>query len=211
MNNDILAIQSKTIGVLLFSAGLIAYAVDLYGEFHHDLLAQISLAAMAVGFVILLIGMINSFFSQVKKKDSIHHDDGTVAAMALIRCMIAMCIADEDLDEREIALIQKIYKQLMNSDMDKETILYAAQEMLEEEDTDIVSELARINDTLYDELRGKILKASLYILAADGEVDEREEEALELIREGLGYSKAKLQRAKDKFFEERGLQSTLKK
>ncbi len=65
-----------------------------------------------------------------------------------------------------------------------------------------------INDALYDGLRMNILKAPLYILTADGNVDAREEEMLEKIRKGLGYSKKKLDRAKEKFLAERNLQSS---
>ena len=166
------------------------------------------MAGLIVGLLIFVSGMLTSFLFQVKKKKSIHHDDGTIAATALIRCMIAICIADEELDEREIKMISKIYKQLMNTEMAEDEILYAAEEMQREETT-IGEELAHINNTLYDDLRTKILKASLYILTADGSVDVREEQMLEEIRKGLKYSKGKLERAKKAFFAERGLKSKL--
>lgn len=206
MKKNTFAVRSKTIGILLFATGMALVVGAHYGGFKTHMVTLVLYATMLVGLVMFFAGMANSFFSQVKKQTSIHHDDGTVAAMALIRCMIAICIADDHLDEREIKMIAKIYKQLMGNEMDEETIVNAAEDMQREE-TDITSELASINNTLYDELRTKILKASLYILAADGIVDKREEDMLEEIRKGLGYSRGKLQRAKEKFLSERGLLS----
>ncbi len=208
MTKHTFAVHSKTLGILVaVLAGFTLLTLHYMGV-TAAIAQQVAMAGLIVGLLIFVSGMLTSFLFQVKKKKSIHHDDGTIAATALIRCMIAICIADEELDEREIKMISKIYKQLMNTEMAEDEILYAAEEMQREETT-IGEELAHINNTLYDDLRTKILKASLYILTADGSVDVREEQMLEEIRKGLKYSKGKLERAKKAFFAERGLKSKL--
>jgi len=208
MSKHTFAVHSKTLGILLAVIASLILVGTHYAKIESAMLQQISTAAIIMGLLIFVLGIITSFLFQVKKKKSIHHDDGTIAATALIRCMIAICIADDNLDDREIKMICKIYKQLMGTEMDKDEIIQAAEEMQHQEAT-IGEELAHINDTLYDDLRTKILKASLYILTADGSVDIREEQMLEEIRQGLKYSKGKLERAKKAFFAERGLESQL--
>lgn len=206
MPKNTFSVRTKTIGILVTAPAIVGVLAIQFFHIEHELLQLIVYSALVVGLCIFITGIMGAVTFAAKSNKSIHQQDAAVAASALMRCMIAVCASDNDLDDREINMIIKIYKQLMDSEITADDIRQAASQMQASE-IDIEEELSQISGTLYTDLKGKILKASLYILAADGQVDPREEEVLEKIRKGLGYSKGKLERAKAAFFEEHGLHS----
>ncbi len=167
--------MSKTIGAILALLGIIGFIVGLGG------------------LVVLL-----------KPPKGLHREDGAALAMALIRAMLAICIADGDVEEPEIQMIGKIYKQLTGSAISQQTIRDTADDMLANRNP-IGDEMLSLKDALSMEMKLKVAKAAVYILAADGEMEAQEETILEEIRLGLGISAGKLKSIKNEILKSRGI------
>ncbi|GJL84898.1 MAG: hypothetical protein DHS20C02_06730 [Micavibrio sp.] len=198
-----LGANKMMIGLLLCVFGVAIMVAKHYVDIPH-VVTLFAFGAITVGGILFILGLLFSVFVHAKGEKGIHRDDAAVSAMALIRCMIATSIADDHLDDREIKTIAKIYTQLTGSPMNEETIRETADHM-KQEGTDILGELANIKDIMDKDLKTKILKASLFILAADGVVNENEEYILEAIRRGLGISKMKFKGIKTKFLSSKDL------
>ena len=183
-------------GIFLALLGCGLLAGDYFINLEAPLLSLPGYGLLGVGILVFMFGLGHSLFQQIKSDEHIHRDDQTLAASALIRCMVAMSIADDHLDEREIRTIVKIYEQLIGNRIEDDVIRETAQYM-QEEGIDLETELKTIRKSLPSELRRKILKASLYILAADGVMDAGEEKKLDEIRQGLGLSKSLLRSMKN--------------
>lgn len=194
----------KTIALLLGLIGIGLVGLEQFFDMGIPWFEDGGYIFLFLGIMTFIGGLFYSFFYQVKAEKSLHSQDGTIAAMALLRCMIAMSVADGHLDERETAMIAKIYKNLMGSDIDSDTISATATHMIQQK-TDLAHEIKQIKDVLYKDLRYKIVKASLYILAADGEIDAREEERLDLIRKSFGVPKSQFKRMKAEFLKNKDL------
>ncbi|MGH1378681.1 MAG: TerB family tellurite resistance protein [Alphaproteobacteria bacterium] len=156
------------------------------------------------GFIFMMLGFFSLAGGEFGKKDLLHAGDSSAFSVALIRCMVAISIADEHLDDSEITEIARIYKHLLKVETNEETIRNTADEMLEY-GVDIKAELSTTSKTLNKELKEKLITASLLILAADGDMDEGELIMLDDIRLGLGMSLSKLNRIKAKFLSRREL------
>lgn len=195
--------QKMTYGLLLCVVGAAILAGGQYKDLP-EFSNYIGYGVLGVGALLFVLGILFGFVHQATDGRQLHHDDAAVSAMALIRCMIAVSVADGHLDDSEIATTAKIYRQLTGSAMDEQTIRDAADEM-KAQGASVSEELANIKSILNGDLRRKIVKASLFILAADGHMDEKEEEILEDIRKGLGMSSMKFNAMKQKFLESKDL------
>ncbi len=199
-----LGANKMMIGLLLCVFGVLVIVTTHYTSMP-DLVNLIAYGTIAVGGILFVLGLLYSMLHHgTGKKKGVHQDDTAISATALIRCMIATSIADGHLHDNEVTTIAKIYTQLTGSPMDENTIRETADHM-EEEGSDILTELANIKGILDDNLKNKILKASLFILAADGVVEKDEEVILGAIRKGLGISKGKLKSARKKILTAKGL------
>ncbi|MCF8496569.1 MAG: TerB family tellurite resistance protein [Alphaproteobacteria bacterium] len=195
--------RTKTAGIFLCLLGAILMIGAQYAGFQSVLwINGLALGLLAAGGIAFIGGLFHSVIFQIRRETSLHAQDGTVAAMALIRCMVAVSIADGHLDDREVNTIARIYRHLMKSPMEPETIRETARHMIQE-GTDLRAEIHHVRNSLYKDLRRKILKACLHILAADGQIDAREEEMLELIRKGFRLPRKDLRRMKRKFLDSR--------
>jgi len=197
-----LGTKNMTIGLLLCVLGVAVMAASHFTELP-QLILKGAYGAITIGAIQFIIGILHSFVYQATD-EGLHADDAPVSAMALIRCMVAVSIADGHLDESEIEATGKIYNQLTGSTMNEETIRDIAQDM-QDNNSSVPEELSRIKNVLDKDLKHKIIKASLFILAADGRVDEEEEKILEDIRKGLGVSSGKFNTMKEKFLTAKGL------
>ena len=79
-----------------------------------------------------------------------------------------------------------------------------AEEMMAE-GVDVEYELSTLEGALNKESKHKLIVASLYILAADGHMDEDEVAMLEFIREGLKLSRREVEGIKKNFLAKRAL------
>ncbi len=198
-----LGAKNMTLGLLLCVLG-VALLVGAHYAGLEGWGSKIAYAVIVVGGLLFVAGLLHSIIHHFAAPKGVHQDDAAVSAMALIRCMVAISIADDHLDNEEIRTITKIYTQLTGSDMEEDVVREAAEDM-QREGIGISEELAHIKNIIDKGLKGKIVKASLFILAADGVVDQKEEEILEEIRTSLGIPKGKFNAVKEKFLASRGL------
>lgn len=191
-------------GIIIALLGFVMFTLYHFNVIQQDYMMTGAKVLGGIGATLFILGFLMSFKKGVTGEKQIHQQDAAISAVGLMRSMIAVSIADDHLDDSEIAIIQKIYKQLMGTDMSKELIIEAADEM-KTQGIGITEELERIRGTLPPDLKLKIVKASLYILAADGVLDEAEERVMTQIREGLRLPKGKFEKIKKKFLESRQL------
>ena len=156
------------------------------------------------GFIFMMLGFFSLAGGEFGKKDLLHAGDSNAFSVALIRCMVAISIADDHLDDSEITEIARIYAHLLKVDTNEETIRNTAAEM-QEHGVDIQAELKTTSKTLNKELKEKLITASLLILAADGDMDEGELIMLDDIRLGLGMSLGHIDKIKSNFLSKRDL------
>ncbi|MFP4098073.1 MAG: TerB family tellurite resistance protein, partial [Alphaproteobacteria bacterium] len=180
------------IGIKLLSLGMALLVIGLGCIAAHSMemvefsgLPVLGAAITVIGVGIMVAGIFATLGSAVgDHRRGIHAGDGAVFSVGLLRCMLAIIIADKHVDEAEIEQTARVYKHLTGTAMDKDTIRNTANALVEE-GTDINTELQNIAPTLGKNPKKQIVIASLYILAADGHMDERELSVLENIREGL--------------------------
>jgi hypothetical protein len=153
----------------------------------------------AGGFVMLLLAL--------QDPKGVLADDAGASFTALVRCMVAMSIADDDLDKREVKSISRIYEILTGEELEEEFVEEIARAM-QEEKSDIQTELERIRDILTMDLKEKIIKASFYILAADGVVEKEGEQLLEEIRKGIDYPLVRFKVFKQRFLKKQREKAT---
>lgn len=197
---------TKFLGIGFF---LLIVGVALTGTFFsHAVDTPVALVAGSLlalgGFALMALGFMTLAGAEFRPKKGIHNDDANVFTVGLIRCMIAISVADNTLDDSEVAEIAKIYKHLTKADIDPAVIRQTADEMLSGA-IDIVGELDTLQKTLNNELKQKLVIASLYILAADGDMEDGELSMLECIREGLKLPKGQVERIKTDFLAKRDL------
>jgi uncharacterized tellurite resistance protein B-like protein len=190
-------------GILLLVLGITA--VGLY--YAKIMLLPVLLTGGAfvagIGAILMFFGII-SLTGKEYATPGLRAGDVNLFSTGLIRCMVAISIADKVLDDNEIAEIARIHKHLTKNDIAESVIKETAAEMMEQGAT-IQEELKVIRGSLDTTLKQKLIIASLYILAADGDMDESELIMLEHIREGLGIPLKQLERTKKDFLAKRDL------
>ncbi len=186
------------IGMLILVVGVVCAMSQ------NPIAVQAGYLAIVLGAVVMILGFVSLAGGEFGKPDNIHSGDSAVFTVGLIRCMIAISIADGHLDDAEIEEIGKIYKHLTKTTISADVIRKAAAEM-QASGAKIEDELANISPILNKELKRKIIIASLYILAADGEMDEGELIMLDDIRLGLAMPLAQVEKMKDEFLAKRHL------
>ncbi len=132
----------------------------------------------AAGFLMMILAL--------REPAGVHAQDATTTFTALARCMVAMSIADGSLDQKEVRSICKIFETLTGDALDEDYVEDIAVSMHNDK-SNIETELSRVKHILTKDLKEKIIKASFYILAADGVIEKAEEETLDKIRKGLDY------------------------
>ena len=195
---------SKIVIFGLISA-LMGGALFLISHLNQDTAAIVTITGYALiiaGGILFLVGTAMLTLA-LKDPEGVHQYDTAISYIALVRCMVAMSVADGDLDQQETTTISRIYKKLTGEHLNQSFIKEIADTM-KNEGSDIQNELIRVREILTDDLKNKIIKASFFILAADGLMDEKEESLLEEIRKGLDYPALRFIALKKKFIESRG-------
>jgi uncharacterized tellurite resistance protein B-like protein len=190
------------IGTAVFIAGILGiggFILKLFTDLQilnvSIIMAFVGAAYMVFSFVIMAGGAVND---QLRDNKTLHAGDSNVFSVGLLRCMLAITIADDKIMDSEIASLTKIYKHLTGSNVDEETVRYTAEGMLED-GADIKTELETIRPVLNKVLRQQMIIASLYVLAADGDMNDDELIMLDDIREGLGMSMGQCESIKKNF------------
>lgn len=197
---------TKILGMALF---LIVIGLGLMGAYFTQTLVNpiymgAGSAMLALGLGLMIMSILALTGSEVFRKGGLHEGDKNAFSLALLRCMLAISIADDVLDEDEVSEIEKVYKHLTETEIDPQVIRDTAEEM-KFTNTNIAAELEVIVDTIDKHHKDRIIMASLFILAADGDMDERELMMLDDIRLGLKLSLNRVEKVKENFFAKRDL------
>jgi tellurite resistance protein len=99
----------------------------------------------------------------------------------ILMAMVAVAAADRDLDNREIGLIQQIYRDLSGRWLEPEEITAAAGGR----DDGLLAGLAASADVLHEETKEEIIRASYLVLLADERVAKEERKKLHDIAAAL--------------------------
>lgn len=107
--------------------------------------------------------------------------------LAIKRVMAAMIIADGAVDEKEITMIQEIYKKLTGTDLTKEAVEDEIKNV--KSDTQgIAYTLENIASNLNDTGKEMVVRAAFLIATADGEFADEEKKLLAVIGKSLCMS-----------------------
>jgi tellurite resistance protein len=98
------------------------------------------------------------------------------SADLILMAMVAVAAADRDLDEREIRLIQQIYRDLSGRSLKPDEITAAAE--ADGRDGALLAGLAAAADVLDEETKEEIIRASYLVLLADERVVKEERKKL---------------------------------
>lgn len=191
-------------GTLMFIIGLAAAVAFSLKLVPNPEIYTVGIGMAALGLACMLLGLLMIAFKAFAPQKGLEKGDTAAFSVGLIRCMLAISIADDHLDDSEIAQISKIYKHLTGATMDEETIRYTASEMMEY-GSDIQAELQTLSHSLDHNLKDKLIRASLFILTADGEMDEDELITLDDIRLGIGMSLKQLDRIQKDFMKKQNV------
>ncbi len=174
-------------GTFLFVAGMLAIGAYTLKVVPDPNVFAVGAGSALLGVVLMGLGFLTLAGKAVIPQSGIHNADSAAFSIGLIRCMLAISIADDYLDDDEVAQIAKIYKHLTGAAIAEETIRDTAAEM-QQYGINIENELKNVAPSLDNDLKEKLVIASLFILTADGDMDEDEWIMLDDIRLGIGMS-----------------------
>ncbi len=200
-----LGIRVLATGVTLLVLGFIAIGLYQTGSVENPIVMSLGSIGVALGGFMIIFGFFSSALMEFTPKAGIHKGDTAIFSHTLIRSMIAITVADNELEDEEIHAVMRVYKHLTGSNIDEQLVRDTAGEMLES-GIDLISELSNTQGNLDKESKEKIIIASLHILAADGVMDEGEEIFLEEIRNGLRVPKGRFKKLKKDFLKSRKLE-----
>ena len=191
-------------GITLLILGFIAIGAYQTHSVTDPLVMTGGSVALGVGVLLTLLGFLSSVFQEFSPKTGIHRGDTAIFSHTLIRCMIAITVDDNELEDEEVKAVASVFKRVTGSPVGEKIIRETAGEMMES-GVDIISELKNTQSSLDKSSKEKIIIASLYILAADGIMDEGEEMFLEDIRDGLKVPMGRFNKIKKDFLASRNL------
>ncbi|MCB1592245.1 MAG: TerB family tellurite resistance protein [Alphaproteobacteria bacterium] len=196
--------QSTAAGIVFLILGVLAIGLYQAQVVSNPMVMGGGSISLALGGFLLIFGRFGAAFKEYAPPSGIHRGDTAIFSHTLIRCMIAITVADDVLEDDEIKAVRSIYKRVTGSDISAKLVTDTAQGMMDS-GVDIMTELRNTQASLDKESKDKIIIASLYILAADGVMDEGEELFLEDIRDGLKVPLARFNKIKKSFLASRSL------
>lgn len=197
-------IRIMATGIVFLVLGVIAIGLYQAQVTPNPLVMSGGSISLALGGFMVIFGLFSAAFKEFTPREGIHRGNTAIFSHTLIRCMIAITVADNVLEEDEIKAVRSLYKRVTGSEIGDAIVRETAQEMLKG-GVDIITELKNTQSSLDKESKDKIIIASLYILAADGVMDEGEELFLEEIRDGLNVPMGRFNKIKKDFLAARAL------
>lgn len=191
-------------GIALMICGLVVIGAYQTQAITDPLVMTGGSMVLALGALLTVFGFLSSAFQEFTPKTGIHRGDTAIFSHTLIRCMIAITVADNELEDREVKAVASIFKKVTGSAVGEKIIRETAEEMMKS-GVDIISELKNTQASLDKSSKERIIIASLHILAADGVMDEGEEMFLEDIRDGLKVPMGRFNKIKKEFLATRDL------
>lgn len=198
------SIKISAIGLIVLILGVAILFTHFANLTNLEQLMQLGGLLSLCGAALFMIGFVGSVGSEIRATKGLHANDSAVFTIAFLRCMIAISIADNDLDDTEVKEISRIHKHLVGHPLSEEVIRETAKDMMEQ-DFNIIDELGSASKTLNKDIKEKLIIASLYILAADGKMDDDEELMLECIQQGLYMSAGRVRKLKKNFLKKRNI------
>src|SRR5688572_1031373 len=98
-------VQGRTYGLYTAIFGACAMAATYMAGIESEPMNVAFVLVIAFGLIMYFGSMLAALFVQLKPDRSIHQDDTAMAASAIIRCMVAISVADEHLDDQEVRVI----------------------------------------------------------------------------------------------------------
>jgi tellurite resistance protein len=120
------------------------------------------------------------------------HDEPSLRA--ILRAMMATAAADGKVEDSEVESISSIYEQIFGGVPEKDWIRENTEQMLKD-DFDIYKAISDERSVINSDLVPLVFKASYFVAASDGSIDESESEILMKIANALGMSDAEVQGA----------------
>lgn len=108
---------------------------------------------------------------------------------AVKRAMVMVMMADGEIDPGEIETVRGIYQKVTGAALSEESVR-AEIAAAEADPGGIADQLAKLAGTLNDDGKELVLKAALFVAAADGEVQGEEKELIGIIGDSLGMTPA---------------------
>lgn len=125
-------IKISALGIIIAMIGGILFAIEEMAKLNGSL-DTLALIVLIAGCIIFVIGLVVMLFASVIPPEGTHEDDIYAPKIALIRCMVAMSISDNDLDDKEIQKIEQVFASLTDERIDSGMVREIAISMLEEE------------------------------------------------------------------------------
>lgn len=193
-------------GIVILILGVLAIGLYQAQVLPNPLVMGGGSICLALGGFMVIFGLFGAAFMEFTPREGIHRGDTAIFSHTLIRCMIAITVADDVLEDDEVKAVRSLYKRVTGSEIGEAIVRDTAQEMMKS-GVDIIAELKNTQSSLDKESKEKIIIASLYILAADGVMDEGEEMFLEDIRDGLKVPMGRFNKIKKDFLASRQLKT----
>lgn len=197
-------IRIMATGIVFLVLGVIAIGLYQAQVTPSPLVMSGGSICLALGGFMVIFGLFGAAFKEFTPREGIHRGNTAIFSHTLIRCMIAITVADNVLEDDEVKAVRSLYKRVTGSEIGEAIVRETAQEMLKG-GVDIIAELKNTQSSLDKESKEKIIIAALYILAADGVMDEGEEMFLEDIRDGLKVPMGRFNKIKKDFLAARAL------
>lgn len=192
-------------GIALMIFGLLAIGAYQTQSITDPVVMTGGSVVLGLGALMTIFGFLSSAFQEFVPKTGIHRGDTAIFSHTLIRCMIAITVADNELEDREVKAVASIFKKVTGSAVGEKIIRETAEEMMKS-GVDIIAELKNTQASLDKASKEKIIIASLHILAADGVMDQGEEMFLEDVRDGLKVPMTRFNKIKKEFLAAKNLQ-----
>jgi tellurite resistance protein len=109
----------------------------------------------------------------------------------ILRAMIAVAAADDRLNAREVALIQKVYEEHLGRSVDVSGVVLAVQAYATKRD--VLQELSAAAATMSRDTKQDVVRAAYLTLLADERVSEEERQSLQTIADALRLSANELE------------------
>jgi|GEM_PF-2186868 len=147
----------------------------------------VTYGAIIIGAVQFIGGLFQYVSYQSKGKEGKQAVQAEASARTILRAMMATAAADGEIEESELDSIASIYAQIFGSELDNDWIKDNVQEMLDN-DFEIYSAITEEMSMLDPELIPLIFKASYFVAASDGSIDDSESVILTRISDALGMT-----------------------
>lgn len=150
-----------------------------------DRLFYVALIIGAVQFIIGLGQFILYSFKSADKKAQFHAGKGLVC---LYQSMVSVAMADGELGQDEVELIQSVFHKVTGSEVSQSDIETAATAIGKNLDG-FLTGLKDYAGLVDEDIKALTVRACVYVAAADGSISTAEQEHLYRVSKILGFSK----------------------